>query len=47
MALRGRNLMVLHQDHSVDAAGLPTSAFATRPLSGLKCEVMLVLAQGF
>jgi hypothetical protein len=41
MARRGRNLMVLDQDYVVDAAVLPTSTFATRQLSGLKCEVML------
>jgi hypothetical protein len=34
-------VIVLDQDYVVDAAELPTSAFATRPLSGLKCEVML------
>jgi hypothetical protein len=33
--------MALDQDHVVDAAELPTSAFATKPLSGLKCEVVL------
>jgi hypothetical protein len=33
--------MALDQDHVLDAAELPTSAFATRPLSGPKCEVML------
>jgi hypothetical protein len=33
--------MTLDQDYVADAAQLPTSAFATRPLSGLKCEVML------
>jgi hypothetical protein len=32
--------MVLDQDCVVDAAELPTFAFATRPLSGLKCEVV-------
>jgi hypothetical protein len=41
MAQRGRNLMALDQDYVVDAAELPTSAFSTRPLSGLKCEVVL------
>jgi hypothetical protein len=33
--------MILDQDHVVDAAELPTSAFAFRQLSGLKCEVVL------
>jgi hypothetical protein len=33
--------MALDHDYVVHAAELPTSAFATRPLSGLKCEVML------
>jgi hypothetical protein len=33
--------MVLDQDYVVDTAELPTSAFATRPLSGLRCEIML------
>lgn len=33
--------MALDQDCVVDAAELPTSAFATKPLSGLKCELML------
>jgi hypothetical protein len=33
--------MALHQDYVVDAAELPTSAFVTRPLPGLKGEVML------
>jgi hypothetical protein len=33
--------VALDQDYAVDVAELPTSAFATRPLSGLKCEVML------
>jgi hypothetical protein len=32
--------MALHQDYVVDAAELPTSAFATRLLPGLICEVM-------
>jgi hypothetical protein len=41
MAQRGRNLMALYQDYVMDAAELPISAFATSPLSGLKCEVML------
>jgi hypothetical protein len=41
MPQRGRNLMALDQDFVVDAAELPTSTFAARPLSGLKCEVML------
>jgi hypothetical protein len=40
MAQRGRNLMVSHQLYVVDNAELSTSAFATRVLSGLKCEVM-------
>jgi hypothetical protein len=31
--------MALNQDFVVDAAELPTSTFATRPLPGLKCEV--------
>jgi hypothetical protein len=38
-------LMVLDQDCVVDAAGLPTSTFATRVLSGLKSEVVLHHAQ--
>jgi hypothetical protein len=33
--------MVPDQDYVMDAAELPTSAFATRALSGLKCEVVL------
>jgi hypothetical protein len=33
--------MALDQDYAVEAAELPTSAFATRPLFWLKCEVML------
>jgi hypothetical protein len=33
--------MVLVQDYVVDAAELPTSTFATRLLSGLKCEAVL------
>jgi hypothetical protein len=33
--------MALHQGYAVDAAELTTSAYATRPLSGLKCEVLL------
>jgi hypothetical protein len=33
--------MAVDQDYVVDAAELPASAFATRLLSGLKCEVML------
>jgi hypothetical protein len=33
--------MVLDQYYVVDAISLPTSAFATVPLSGLKCEVVL------
>jgi hypothetical protein len=33
--------MVLHQDYVVDAAELHISAYATRPLFGLKCEVMV------
>jgi hypothetical protein len=41
MAQLGRNLMSLDLDYVVAAAELPTSAFATRPLSGLKCEVVL------
>jgi hypothetical protein len=41
MARRGRNLMALDQESVVDAAALPTSAFATRPLSRLECDVML------
>jgi hypothetical protein len=45
MSLRGRNLMALDQDYVVDATELPTSAFATRPLSGLKCEVKLYHAE--
>jgi hypothetical protein len=31
--------MALHQDYVVDAAELPTSAYATGPLSGIKREV--------
>jgi hypothetical protein len=34
-------MMALDQDYVEDAAELPTSAFATRPLSGLKCEFVL------
>jgi hypothetical protein len=41
MARRGRNLMALDQDYVVDVAEFPTSAFTIRPLSGLKCEVVL------
>jgi hypothetical protein len=37
---KGINLMALVQDYVVDAAEVATSAFATRLLSGLKCEVM-------
>jgi hypothetical protein len=37
--------MVLDQDYVVDAAELPTFAFTTRPLSGLKSEVMLHYAE--
>jgi hypothetical protein len=33
--------MALDQNYAVDAAELPTSAFATTSLSGLKCEVMI------
>jgi hypothetical protein len=33
MAQRGRNMMVLDQNYVVDATELPTSTFATRPLS--------------
>jgi hypothetical protein len=33
--------MALDRDYVVDVAELPTSAFSTRPLSELKCEVML------
>jgi hypothetical protein len=33
--------MAVYLDHVVDGAELPTCAFATRLLSGLKCEVML------
>jgi hypothetical protein len=32
---------VLEQDYVVDVAELPISAFATRPMSGLKCDVVL------
>jgi hypothetical protein len=41
MALSSRHLVALDQDYVVDAAGLPTYTFAARPLSGLKCEVVL------
>jgi hypothetical protein len=41
MARRSRNLMALVEDYVVDAVERPTSSFATRSLSGLKCEVML------
>jgi hypothetical protein len=41
MAQIGKNLMVLDQDCVVVVAELLTYAFATRLLSGLKCEVML------
>jgi hypothetical protein len=41
MARTDINLMALDQDYVVDAAELPTSAYAIRPLSGLKCEVVL------
>jgi hypothetical protein len=41
MAQNGGNLMALGQDYVVDAAELPTSAFTTRSLSGLKCEASL------
>jgi hypothetical protein len=40
MAKRGRNPMTLDQDYVEDAAELPTSAFASRPLSGLKCQIV-------
>jgi hypothetical protein len=33
--------MALDRDYVMGAAELPTSAFATSPLSELKCEVML------
>jgi hypothetical protein len=39
MARRGRKLMALDQDYMVDAAELPTFAFATRLLPRLNCEV--------
>jgi hypothetical protein len=45
MARRGRNLMVLDQVYVVDAAELPTSEFATRPLSRLKCDFVLHQAE--
>jgi hypothetical protein len=45
MARRGKNLIVLDQDYVVDAAELLTSTYATRPLSGLKFEVMLHCAE--
>jgi hypothetical protein len=42
MAQRGKYyLMVLDQNCMMDAAEFPISASAARPLSGLKCEVML------
>jgi hypothetical protein len=37
--------MALDQDCVMDAAELTTSAFATRPLSELKCEVVLHYAE--
>jgi hypothetical protein len=33
-------MIVLDKDYVVDAAGLLTLIFATRLLSGMKCEVM-------
>jgi hypothetical protein len=41
MSRIGKHLMAVDHDYMVDVAELPTSAFATRLLSGLKCEVML------
>jgi hypothetical protein len=41
MAQRGTNLMAQDQDYVVGATELPTSAFATWLLSGMKGVVML------
>jgi hypothetical protein len=38
-------MMVIDQDYVVDTGELPTSAFATMQLCGLKCEVMLYHAE--
>jgi hypothetical protein len=45
MAQIGRNLMTVYLDNVVDAVELPTLGFATRPLSGLKCEIVLHRAE--
>jgi hypothetical protein len=41
MAQKGTALMALDQGYVADTAELPTSVFATRQLSRLKCEVKL------
>jgi hypothetical protein len=39
--------MALDQGYVVNAAELPTSAFATKPLSQLKCEVSSIMPKPY